>query len=551
MVLIVIFISIAQGLVTFLSPDVLRNLTLPYAVPFFTKVEFMQRYGKLIFAGTTDCKVDGKFKENEVVVVFSKDIGDCYLYDVAQSAEMAGGGAFFAVVSETFYDEDGNFNQEYEWEDEIDDYELFEGYSYYSEEDKSLNIFCLVLLDGHSILKKYETQPPIWIQYSYNYLSRTKSTDFKFGLTEDFKNIDIFFSELEGFAYSFEIYIYNLDLFLINAYSTEISSEEEINDEQCVKVNVNSYKIVSICLYTYDDSTGYEKLMVITLVLNYYYSFSSTDYIYDFLNFLNSLKISCYNKYTISCISDVLVEYGAVPNLDTYILYQHNIDKNSPHYFYKINNVFIYTTGVMESTYIIANTYEAKHSNFYIDECDDGCSYIDLFDSICTDKCNTSKCSYDNLNCIQNNECFTFMLGDGYCNSVCSEDPDCKTNDSDDNDYFLIVVIVIPIFAGLLIIIIALFIIYILYSKKKNEKSNKDNKSKKKFLSSIKKITFNENLSYKGEALCTIDLKAIVAGESVVIMDNCCHIYHFECVSKRYEIDNILECLLCHQESSN
>lgn len=95
-----------------------------------------------------------------------------------------------------------------------------------------------------------------------------------------------------------------------------------------------------------------------------------------------------------------------------------------------------------------------------------------------------------------------------------------------------------------------LFILYILYSKKKNEKSNEDDESKKKMFPSIKKVVFNENLSYDGEALCTIDLKAIVPGESVVIMDSCSHIYHYECVVKRYESDNTLECLLCHQESN-
>lgn len=69
-------------------------------------------------------------------------------------------------------------------------------------------------------------------------------------------------------------------------------------------------------------------------------------------------------------------------------------------------------------------------------------------------------------------------------------------------------------------------------------------------LPSVNQVVFDEKTNYNGEALCTIDLKAIVAGESVVIMKNCKHIYHYECVVKRYESDNTLECMVCNQEST-
>lgn len=458
MALIVLIITIAQGLVTFLSPDELRNLTLPYATPFFTKVELFQRYGKLVFAKITDCEVDGEFKDDEVVVAFSKDIGNCYLYDVAQSVERVGGGAFFAVVSDNFLDDYGDFNFGYDWEYNIDSNYLNKDYIYYSHETTVLKIFCLVLLDGHSIFKEYESMSPIWVQYSYNQFLRTNSPNFEFGLTENFLRSENFFSELEGFVSYASIYIHNMDLFLDNAESYEYYSEEYYNyldEEQCVKVIVDSYKNCSFCLYTYDDNynpAGYETLMAMTLILNYYYSFSSTDYIDGFVYFFNSLIRSCYNEYTSNCISNVLIEYEAVPNFNTFILYQHNRNSYISEYYYSLNEVFIYTTGVMEPSFIFSNIYEAEYSNFYVDGCDDGCSFVDLLDLTCSDKCNSTRCSYDNLNCIQNNECFSFMLGDGYCNSVCPSDPDCpidETNDSDD-DYFLIVVIVIPIIGGLL-----------------------------------------------------------------------------------------------------
>lgn len=203
------------------------------------------------------------------------------------------------------------------------------------------------------------------MQYSYNYIPKKNSPDFEFGLTEDFVRSDLFFSELENFAYSFNIYIYNLDLYLMDVYSNEISGEEEINDEMCVKVNVDHYKNVSLCLYTYDGSMGSEKLMSIALILNYYYSFSSTDFVDNFLDFLYDLKISCSIEYTINCISDVLIAHGTVPNLDAYIIYQHNTDISFRHYFYKINDVSIFTSGIMKTSYIIGNKNKVDDCNFY------------------------------------------------------------------------------------------------------------------------------------------------------------------------------------------
>lgn len=69
-------------------------------------------------------------------------------------------------------------------------------------------------------------------------------------------------------------------------------------------------------------------------------------------------------------------------------------------------------------------------------------------------------------------------------------------------------------------------------------------------LPSINQVVFDEKISYNGEALCTIDLRAIVIGESVVVMKNCNHIYHYECIVKRYENDNTLECMICGQEGN-
>lgn len=69
---------------------------------------------------------------------------------------------------------------------------------------------------------------------------------------------------------------------------------------------------------------------------------------------------------------------------------------------------------------------------------------------VCSLSCNVSNCNYDNLMCLQENNCYFFMLGDGNCNSACPSDPDCSTDDSNDGNYYLIIVILIPILGGIL-----------------------------------------------------------------------------------------------------
>lgn len=451
MVLIFMLISLAEGIITFLSPDDLRSITLRYAIPIFTKIEFTQRYGKLVFANITKCEIEAQLSNDDVMVAFSNDIDKCNLYDLAKSTKSQGGGAFLAVASE-FFLQNQSF---YEWENDIYYNHYTEEYVYHSDDIKSLDIFCLVLLDAHSILKDYLNKPSIWIQYSYKQFLRTNSPNFEFAVTSDFYRIDLFFTELLEFCSKMEIYIYNLDLFFVYDKATYYYSDEKYDEvfdgENCIMINVNSNMNVSYCIYPSNEK-GYERLLAIIMVLNYYYSFLSIDYAHYFVDFLSKLYFACHNEYLVSCINSTLVSSNIVPSLDPYVLFEHSREIYVPDYTYSINGVFIYTRDYMEKSYIISNKKKSKICKAYIDECDDGCSYENLLDLQCSKKCNTTLCGFDNLICLQADECFHFMLGDGYCNSMCPSDPDCSSDkSSNDNDYLLIVVIIISIICGILL----------------------------------------------------------------------------------------------------
>lgn len=49
------------------------------------------------------------------------------------------------------------------------------------------------------------------------------------------------------------------------------------------------------------------------------------------------------------------------------------------------------------------------------------------------------------MNCLQSDNCYTFMLGDGNCNDFCSSDPDCPSPKS-----VHVAAIIVPIIGGVI-----------------------------------------------------------------------------------------------------
>ena len=78
-------------------------------------------------------------------------------------------------------------------------------------------------------------------------------------------------------------------------------------------------------------------------------------------------------------------------------------------------------------------------------KCSEQCAYDDLRDIDCSIKCNSSSCGYDNLYCLESDNCYTFMLNDGNCNDLCSDDPDCPASDS-----VHLAAIIVPIIGGVI-----------------------------------------------------------------------------------------------------
>jgi hypothetical protein len=88
----------------------------------------------------------------------------------------------------------------------------------------------------------------------------------------------------------------------------------------------------------------------------------------------------------------------------------------------------------------------------------------------------------------------------------------------------------------------------LIYSRKKIKDLKSGDISSIELNDDIKAITFNKKVQYNGEALCTLDLKAISFGEKVAIIPKCKHIFHYDCLKAKQEEQTFQGCPLCNQE---
>lgn len=63
----------------------------------------------------------------------------------------------------------------------------------------------------------------------------------------------------------------------------------------------------------------------------------------------------------------------------------------------------------------------------------------------------------------------------------------------------------------------------------------------------IKPIAYSKKVKYNGEALCAIDLKSITAGENVVVIPECKHIFHYDCLKDMQKEKSFQGCPICNQ----
>lgn len=135
---------------------------------------------------------------------------------------------------------------------------------------------------------------------------------------------------------------------------------------------------MNVSYYYYSDyATGYDRLMAIAMMLNYYFSIPNSNLINDFTDFLSDLRKKYYDdNYPYDCFNKILISHGITPDSNPYVLYKYNRDKLPNNYTYSINGVFIYNYNFMKDAYKFASSNQAKVSKFYIEKCINPIKYV-------------------------------------------------------------------------------------------------------------------------------------------------------------------------------
>lgn len=380
MFMLILFFFTAEGLVKFLSPDELIDIEFEFAIPSFSKLQFLKGYGILTFPLIKNCEIQGKFTEHQVITVFGRELYDCDIYNIAYSAQKQGGGAFLAWADQSEFNDN--------WKDKI----LYNNENLdriYYDPRSSLGIFCLLLLDSNSELSNYKNNDiQIWVEYSFNQIEKTTYPHLKYEMSSDFSVDNRFFNELSE-TYYYLVLKNNLDLTYAYKKIVMISSSgDDLADDDCLLAEIKDNIKYFYCLESNGVNKGYDRLMATTIIFNYYDSLPAMNHTEIFINLLNTIYEECYIDLDIICITDIFERNGEEPNLDPSILAQFGQENSLSFYSYSINHFYIYNSESMNIAF--DNSYVAKYNycNIYIDHCNnDTCLYKELDDHVCSLSC--------------------------------------------------------------------------------------------------------------------------------------------------------------------
>ena len=187
------------------------------------------------------------------------------------------------------------------------------------------------------------------------------------------------------------------------------------------------YKNIKYCLNHTNEVTGDQRLENSIIIANYFsYLSVNQGSLTDFLSYLQLLYQTCEFDYSTTCNRNVLNQSGGVLNSSTSVLQKYSIKTYNMYPIFVLNNLEFCGTDYIEMA-LCLSYYNVPAG---CPMCSPGCSFLDLQGSVCNDGCNTTSCGYDNLACLKEDNCYSFMIGDNNCNKNCNNDTDCSSSTS-------------------------------------------------------------------------------------------------------------------------
>ncbi|OMJ77800.1 hypothetical protein SteCoe_22550 [Stentor coeruleus] len=542
-VFLVLFLSCTLAKLRILAPDSISNLNPFYALASYSNPNLLPIYGRFILIDIEPSCIVPKISElgpETIAVLYNAEKYECDFSTLGQIIERAGSFGSLILVNE------GTILKSF--------YNLYtDQYLYIPHQSYKLNTPSLLVDENFGKVLKNHTNSQIWGTYVYDEIKRTNYPSIKYFMSSDF-NIDKMFIEK----------LFDINNILSEIWMQELSffflSKFDINQDNCYTASDKTI----YCTEATGHITGKIKILNTILILNAFNSliYSGTN---TFFRYLLDLYSKCSIDYSPFCHQNVLNSYELQAN------YTDNVLKHSYSIYeiinsISVNEVYIYSPDKLVELYLISSTLASWSNN-----CSSSCTYYNITDDKCQVGCNTSQCGYDNLACLENGKCYSFMIGDGICDDACPDDVDCQ----DKNERIMgriFLMVLIPVL-GFVIIILSVCLIVILCKRKRaysppqapdvssleiSEKPDADkfpaNFEYEKVdieINSIKKntkkytpvdlepkpiidfVTFSNTLAFTGEPICRLDNKYFIEGENVFIMqDGCKHIFHTKCYNK-------------------
>jgi hypothetical protein len=415
MLLHLFLIQLGHSSLQIVSPDSLSSYSLSYLESPFGDPGLLPIFGQIVPTQTSDCMIPqasySSFANTSIILVY--DSPSCDYSLIALTAQDLG------VMGIMFSLDSG------EWSP-TNVYSTPSVYANRGSVTTGISIFSLfVTSDFINIILQDYSETEIWVVYNKTNYAVSPAPTFKYFMASDYGIDNSFLSQVLTVIDNYEnVWEQELEIFLLY-------SPNDNDPSNCLSVYNNNY-----CLPSVNGTSGAIRIANSVLILNFYKGISDYYDLHGFLSYVSDLNTDCAGDLSTGCNEALIRLYGQSPNYDFSVL-KSAYDSSSMIYSMQVGDIFVYDPVFLVSAYLLSSTY--------VWTCAQSCTSMLYYSNLCNPECNNAECGFNNMVCLEENDCYSFMLHDGNCNEQCDSDPDCPNGEEHS---MLVVKIAVPLIIG-------------------------------------------------------------------------------------------------------
>lgn len=419
MILLFLIGHIASSTFQIISPQKIADKDIEVRAYNFGNPSFLLTYGELVKSSIENCDYT-LYQQSKSTFVVLYNTDKCDILSLAKSVQESGAQGVIFVSSSNITA--GILLSKDTRKDEI-------------------SIIALnISAESGALINKYE-DGEIWIKYQHNPFLTFTSSNIELMLSSDFGLDKPFITKLEDFINTYADFI-----FIEEINIRPISVNQAYNEDNCIIYSQTDFA----CADRFSSSiTGANKLNITVLFLNVYSKIKSFEEFSGLLQAMIDLYSKCDIEKSIECAENVFSNHSLPINYDPQVLSsKKDLDFAIPYYSLKDSTYLLWWSDYLEQAFCLTSSDSVNICR----NLTQSCTYENVKDSSCSSLCNTTDANYDNLNCLEEDKCYTFLLGNDFCeNFICPNDPDCSKPVIIDefSDDLKLVKILLPLFIAI------------------------------------------------------------------------------------------------------